>query len=204
MRTEPLSICEKNFISQSFAEGQIRIDGRTCDEYRDIKVIVGSEFGTCLTTVGKTKVFTQVSCNIIEPRSGPRGFMGAVEVQVDMSPMGSPAYEDGRLGSQGIELTRILETLIRDGGVIDLESLCLRADKQVWQIRVDVHILDSDGSLADCASISALTALAHFRRPDVTIETDSMIVHTSDQKMPIPLNVYHIPICITFGIAADG
>lgn len=76
-------------------------------------------------------MFACVSCNVVEPKMTVRGHMGSIEIQVDMSPMGSPAHEDGRLGVQGIELTRILETLIRDGNVIDLESLCIRVDKQV-------------------------------------------------------------------------
>lgn len=57
--------------------------------------------------------------------------MGKIDVQIHMSPMASPDYEDGRLGSKGLELMRILEMLYRNCGVIDLESLCLRTFKQV-------------------------------------------------------------------------
>ena len=34
---------------------------------------------------------------------------------------------------------------------------------QVWQIRVDVHVMNHDGNIIDCSSIAAITALAHFR-----------------------------------------
>lgn len=34
---------------------------------------------------------------------------------------------------------------------------------QVWSVRVDLHVLDNGGNIADCASIAAITALAHFR-----------------------------------------
>ncbi|EFO21387.1 hypothetical protein LOAG_07104 [Loa loa] len=182
-----------------------RIDGRKCDEFREVKVIVGSELGSCLVMLGETKVLAQVSCSLVEP-STVRGNMGTVEVHVDMSPMASPDYEDGRLGSKGLELMRILELLYRNSGVIDLESLCLRTFKQVWQIRIDVHVLASDGSLVDCACIASLTALAHFRRPDVSVLPDSIIIasHGNDEKMPISLNIYHMPVCITFGITSDG
>lgn len=77
-----------------------------------------------------------------------RGNMGLVEVQVNMSPMACPEHEEGRLGSKGLELMRILELLFRDCGVIDLESLCLRAFKQVkrcfllLQINTKVMALD--------------------------------------------------------------
>lgn len=153
----------------------------------------------------------------MEP-STTRGNMGMVDVQVNMSPMASPDYEDGRFSSKGLELMRILELLYRNCGVVDLESLCLRTFKQVfsysahfqytkivssdfwkaidnlffnvhyfissfsifyfqvWQIRIDVHVLASDGSLVDCACIASLTALAHFRRPDVSVLPDSIII----------------------------
>jgi exosome complex RNA-binding protein Rrp42 (RNase PH superfamily) len=34
---------------------------------------------------------------------------------------------------------------------------------KVWQVKVDLHVLDNGGNIADCASIAAITALAHFR-----------------------------------------
>lgn len=43
------------------------------------------------------------------------------------------------------------------------------AFQKVWVIRIDLHFLDYDGNLIDCAGIAAITALLHFRRPDVTV-----------------------------------
>lgn len=34
---------------------------------------------------------------------------------------------------------------------------------QVWQIRVDVNVMNHDGNIIDCSSIAAIAALAHFR-----------------------------------------
>jgi exosome complex component RRP45 len=45
----------------------------------------------------------------------------------------------------------------------------MRLSRQVWSIRVDVHFLDDEGNMIDCASIAVITALRHFRRPDVTV-----------------------------------
>lgn len=53
-------------------------------------------------------------------------------------------------------------------------NICLPA--QVWQIRVDVHMLNHDGNLMDAASIAAITALCHFRRPDVGIVGEEITV----------------------------
>ncbi len=34
---------------------------------------------------------------------------------------------------------------------------------QVWEVRVDVHVLDHCGNIIDCVAIATLTALKHFR-----------------------------------------
>lgn len=35
---------------------------------------------------------------------------------------------------------------------------------------MDVHILNHDGNLMDAASVAAISALCHFRRPEVAIQ----------------------------------
>jgi len=41
--------------------------------------------------------------------------------------------------------------------------------------------------------------LRNFRRPDITLIGDQVQVHSLEEKEPIPLNIYHYPLCITFG-----
>lgn len=41
---------------------------------------------------------------------------------------------------------------------------------QVWQIRLDVHFVNDEGNLLDCASVACVAALRHFRKPEVSIE----------------------------------
>lgn len=50
---------------------------------------------------------------------------------------------------------------------------------QVWTIRVDIHFLDNDGNILDAASIAAILALAHFRRPEVSVTEDDLITIVS-------------------------
>lgn len=57
----------------------------------------------------------------------------------------------------------------------------------------------------DCACIAAITALAHFRRPDVTTSGDGeFIIHTSAEKDLIPLVLHHYPICVTYALFEEG
>lgn len=73
-------------------------------------------------------------------------------------------------------ISRIVEKALRRSRAIDTEGLCIVAGEKVWQIRVDILFLDHDGNLVDCASIAAITALLHFRRPDVTVSGEEVTI----------------------------
>ena len=104
----------------------------------------------------------------------------------------------------------------------------------MWQIRVDVHMLNNDGNLMDAASIAAITALSHFRRPDVGIQGEEVTVvsrhqppwtcayisfllhdvlvvilclspqYSPEERDPIPLSIYHMPISVSFAFFQQG
>ena len=75
---------------------------------------------------------------------------------------------------------------------------------QVWAVRVDVHVLDNCGNMADAAALSALGALLAFRRPDVTVgpgetgDVQAVTVHSPDVREPVPLSIHHLPLAVTF------
>ena len=136
---------------------------------------------------------------------------GFFKFQIVLSPMADPDFQLGRKTEQSIELERILERGLRQSGAVDAEALCIKAGEKVWQIRVDVHVLDNDGNLVDCASIAAVSALLHFRRPDVTVSGQEVIVVRihSMREARISIRIYshctHISIvCIYIPIADDS
>lgn len=57
---------------------------------------------------------------------------------------------------------------------------------------------------ADCASVAALAALAHFKRPDVTTSGDEITVHTHTERDPIPIVLHHYPVCVSYAIYENG
>lgn len=202
MRVQPVTNCEKAVILEALKIGK-RFDFRSLGEFRDVKLVVGAEVGTAICTIGNTKVMAAVSAEIAEP-SSMRPHKGVINIDVDLSPMANYANEHDRLGSKGMELIRLLELIIRDSRCIDVEALCIRAGKEIWKIRVDVRILDEDGSLLDCACLAAITALQHFRRPNVTLEPHHTLIYSEYEKAPVPLNIYHMPICTTIGLLDKG
>eukprot|EP01100_Stratorugosa_tubuloviscum_P004367 TRINITY_DN2091_c2_g1_i2.p1 TRINITY_DN2091_c2_g1~~TRINITY_DN2091_c2_g1_i2.p1 ORF type:complete len:258 (+),score=126.58 TRINITY_DN2091_c2_g1_i2:543-1316(+) len=94
----------------------------------------------------------------------------------------------------------MLERILRESRAVDTEALCIVAEDKVWSIRCDIHVIDHGGNLLDCASIAAICALHHFRRPEVTIDGDTVTIHSIKEKEPVPLSIHHTPICVTFGL----
>jgi len=71
-------------------------------------------------------------------------------------------------------------------------------------VRVDVNVLNHEGNLVDAASVAALTALCHFRCPDVTITGEETIIHSPAERDPIPLSLHHYPVCVSYAVFNSG
>lgn len=56
----------------------------------------------------------------------------------------------------------------------------------------------------DCACIAAISAMMHFKRPEVTVKGEEVIIHTFEEKHPVSLSIHHIPICTTFSFFDGG
>lgn len=69
---------------------------------------------------------------------------------------------------------------------------------QVWQIRVDVHTLNNDGNLMDAASIAAISALSHFRRPDVGIQGEEVTVVSRPSPYMLRVRFVHHSVMVVF------
>uniref|UniRef100_A0A672I0Q1 Exosome complex component RRP45 n=1 Tax=Salarias fasciatus TaxID=181472 RepID=A0A672I0Q1_SALFA len=180
-----------------------RLDGRQTYDFRRIKITFGTDYGCCFVDLGKTRVMAQVSCELVAPKES-RPNEGIMFFNIELSPMASPAFEQGRQSELSVKLNRQLERCLRNSKCIDTESLCVVAGEKVWQIRVDVSMLNNDGNLMDAASVAAITALCHFRRPDVGIQGDEVTVYSPEERDPIPLSIYHMPISISFSFFQQG
>lgn len=81
-----------------------------------------------------------------------------------------------RVSEEAVEVGRLIERSLKESRAIDTEALCIRAGEQVWAVNIDMHVLDHGGNLIDALSIATVAALLHFRRPDVTITGESIVV----------------------------
>jgi exosome complex component RRP45 len=49
-----------------------------------------------------------------------------------------------------------------------------------------------------------MTALQHFRRPDVLVEGEKATILSIREREPIPLSILHQPLCVTFSYFEEG
>ncbi|KAH9811203.1 ribosomal protein S5 domain 2-type protein [Melampsora americana] len=196
VREVEASIPERDFLLDALREG-LRLDGRGTFEQRPISLLISEDGDSVECSLGRTRVSAHVSATITRPRPD-RPFEGLFQVSAEINPLASFVYETGRSSEDEVYLSRLLDKTLVRGGVIDREALCILAGQKVWSIRVDLHFLNDEGNMLDCASVAAIAALQNFRRPDITLVGEEITVHSFDERLPIPLTLHHLPICLTF------
>jgi exosome complex component RRP42 len=179
-------------------ENEERIDGRKMDEFREVKVetnIIENAEGSARVKIGKTDVIVGVKMNIGVPFSDMPN-MGVLKTGAEFTPIADPDFESGPPGENATELARIVDRGVRESDSIDLEKLCLVEKEKVWEIFVDVHIINNDGNLIDAAALAAVAALKTAKIPE--IEDDKIIRDKLVKKLP----VLHEPVTVTISKVA--
>ncbi|XP_055371052.1 uncharacterized protein LOC129605366 [Condylostylus longicornis] len=202
MRETPISNCEKKFILESLQQHQ-RLDGRKLSESRSMIISFGIDWGCVHVSLGNTRVIAQVSCELGQSQT-IRPNEGILHINVELSPMAAAHFEAGRNSELTVRINRILERTFKDSKCVDLESLCVIAEDRVWILRVDVNVLNHDGNLIDCCAAACLCALAHFKRPDVTVDGNEVKIHTAAEKDFISIVLHHYPVCVSYATFNDG
>jgi len=201
----------RGLVSDSLKTSNLRIDGRRLDSSRPHVLSLRRHEGVSSAElwIGRTRALAEVSGELVQPYID-RPAEGFLQFSVEFSPMGSESFDPGRPSMEAIEVTRILERTVIDSQALDTEALCVINAERVWSIKVNVTILDDDGNLIDASVLAAMSALQHFRRPEVSIiqkeatenaiPVSLVVVHHSDEKPTTPLPLHHVPIVVTFGL----
>ncbi len=171
-----------------------RMDGRAQYEYRPVEVktdYIKRAEGSALVKLGKTQVLVGVKMDIGTPYPDTPNH-GNLITNAEMGPIAAPVFTPGPPDENAIELARVVDRGIRESGMIDTEKLCITEGELVWNVLVDVHVLDYDGNLFDAASLGATAALHTAKIPK--LEGERVIY--SERKDPLP--VKWAPIAATF------
>lgn len=117
--------------------------------------------------------------------------------------MVAPSFEANRPTETEVLLSRLLEKTIRRSGALDTESLCLIAGQKCWSVRVDLHVLSHDGNLLDTSCFAVVAALRHFRKPETSMDGETLTIYTSAEREPVALSWLHSPFCVTFSFFGE-
>lgn len=107
----PLSIAERDFILDALRE-DVRLDGRKADQLRPLNLSFGEEYGHVKVQLGKTRfvsiatfylyvsncrnsLIVRISAEVGKPHDD-RPFDGIFNIAMELTAMGSPAWENGR------------------------------------------------------------------------------------------------------------
>lgn len=143
-----------------------------------------------------------LSMELVQPYAD-RSNEGILFFNVEFSPMASPNFEDrGRPGPAAVSVARLIEKSFRETRSVDLEALVAVAGTKVWSLRVDVHVLDHDGNIADAASLASLGALSICRIPIVEAKGTDVIVHGREAREGMALRLHHHPLAVTLGLVS--
>ncbi|KAG6584886.1 exosome complex exonuclease RRP45-like protein [Phytophthora cinnamomi] len=207
-----LSENERQFLANCLRQPpHVRADGRELLQQRKIRVQFRRSESESQAEVqlGRTRVIGNVHGEIVPPFPD-RPTEGFLHFAVELSPMASPSFEAAASAGRGAassvaaaELARLVERGVRESRALDTEALAVVAGEKVWAITCHVHVVDHGGNLVDAASLAAIAALMHYRRPEVAVKEGSagnggVTVYSVDEHAAVPLSLHHIPISISF------
>ncbi|EGW32853.1 uncharacterized protein SPAPADRAFT_136976 [Spathaspora passalidarum NRRL Y-27907] len=195
-RSIEISENQRKFLLESLKHG-FRLTDRPFDHVRDISLYLSpTEYGYVEVSWGKTKLACRVTATVTTPYED-RPFEGIFTINSEISTMASMRFDTSR-SNEEILIARIIEKAVRRSNSLDLESLCIIAGEKVWEITVDLNYLNYDGNFIDVGCFAVMLALHHFKKPDISINGNSIVVHDINERQPVPLSILHIPICLTY------
>ncbi len=174
-------------------EKKLRINERGLLEYRDIKIETGiseNAEGSAKVNIGETEVIIGVKMNVGTPYpDSPE--RGNIICTAEFNPIAHPEFEPGPPRENAIELARVVDRGVRESGAIDLKKLCITKGEKVWNIFIDIYIMNHDGNLIDAAGLGALAALLKAKIPKM--DEDNNVMHGEWSKKKIPMQKKPIP-----------
>ncbi|MEM0440298.1 MAG: exosome complex protein Rrp42 [Candidatus Caldarchaeum sp.] len=191
----------KNKVYELLKLGK-RIDERDPLAFREISMstnVVDKADGSALVSLGKTKILTGIKVEVGSPYPD-RPNEGVFTVNAELLPLASKSFEPGPPDERAIELSRIVDRVIRESKAIEVEKLSIVPSQKVYMLYIDCYVLDYDGNYFDAAVLSAVAALANTKLPVYRFVNDRIEL-VPGEKIQVPLRTY--PVSVTMGVIRD-
>ncbi len=169
-----------------YFENNVRYDNRGLTDYRDISYdldVVKTAEGSASVKFGQTQVIAGVKLSIDEPYPDTPN-KGNLMVEVSLSPLASENYLPGPPDMDAVEFSRVVDRGLREAPALDFEKLCIEEGEAVWNVSIDIVVINDDGNLIDVAGFAAMLALLNARFPKV-VDGKVDYHELTDKKLPI-------------------
>lgn len=173
----------------SFLKRGARVDERSFEDHRTINIRTGlipNANGSSYVELGNTKVLAGIKIEPGTPYPDTPG-EGNLIVNAEFMPHASPIFEPGPPDERAVELARIIDRSLRDVRAVDLGKLVIVPGKRVWNLFIDIYVVDYDGNIVDASSIATLTALLTARMPRVSQSPEGEIVISEEKTETLPI-----------------
>jgi exosome complex component RRP42 len=197
-----ISSIERRYIINNLKK-QERIDGRGLWDYRDFKInsdMIASAEGSADVSLGETRIITGLKYDVGEPFPDLPD-EGVCTIMAELLPLASPLFERGPPDEQSIELARVVDRGIRHADCVQTKKLCLKAEKAVYILFVDMYVINYSGNLIDCGGVSALTTLISSHIPEGKY-TENGVEWTGNYLTGETI-VKELPLILTYGKIED-
>ncbi len=197
-----IPLVKKKSVMALLEKGK-RLDGRSLNEYRPLSIELGyipKAEGSALVRLGNTVVLVGIKTGIGSPFPDTPD-EGILLVNAEFLPLASPSFEPGPPDENATELARVVDRSLREIRAVDLSKLAITPGKKVWEIWVDIYVLDHDGNLLDASMLAAMAALSSAKMPEAVVEDEEVKLNREKLKDPVP--VKHRVVIVTVG-KVDG
>ncbi len=193
-----MDVVHSQYLLDLLARNQ-RADGRAFDQFRPISItynVAPKAEGSVRLKMGKTEVIVGVKLGLGTPFAD-RPDEGVLIVNAELSPLASPHFELGPPREDAIEIARVVDRGIRESHAVDLAKLCITPKEKVWNINIDLYILNHDGNLIDACGLAALAALATSTLPKLTKDNTIDFEDYENRAGPLPLMALPLPVTLS-------
>ncbi len=193
-----IPLVKKKSVMALLEKGK-RLDGRSLNEYRPLSIELGyipKAEGSALVRLGNTVVLVGIKTGIGSPFPDTPD-EGILLVNAEFLPLASPSFEPGPPDENATELARVVDRSLREIRAVDLSKLAIIPGKKVWEIWVDIYVLDHDGNLLDASMLAAMAALSSAKMPEAVVEGEEVKLNREKLKDPVP--VKHRVVIVTVG-----
>ncbi|MFX1417350.1 MAG: exosome complex protein Rrp42 [Promethearchaeota archaeon] len=199
-----ISKIERDYILSNLKKEE-RIEDRGLWEYREFQIksdIISSAEGSADVNLGETRIITGLKYEIGEPFPDLPD-EGVCTVMAELLPVASPLFERGPPDEQSIELARVVDRGIRHADCVQTTKLCIKENKAVYILFVDMYVINYSGNLIDAGGVSALTTLISSHIPEGIWNEEKGEAEWTGKYLTGKDIVNELPLVLTYGKIED-